>query len=72
MLVHSRPLGYRGDTFGRWWTASQSAVRPDGTVVAAPSLDQDLGLAERVKDFAIEQLVTEAGVEVFAAAVFPR
>ena len=45
MLVHGRPLVYRDDAFGRWWTVSQSAVRSDSIIVTPPPLDQDLGLA---------------------------
>ena len=55
MLVHGRPLVYRDDAFGHWWTVSQSAVRSDGVVVATPSLDQDLGLAQAVEDLTVQQ-----------------
>ena len=37
----------------------------------APALDDDLGLFERVEDFAIEQFVAELGVEPLAIAVLP-
>lgn len=71
MLVHGRPLVYRYDAFGRWWTVSQSAVRPDSVVVTAPPLDQDLGLAKRVEDLAVQKLVPEPCVEALAVAVLP-
>jgi hypothetical protein len=47
-------------------------VRTDPVVVPAPSLDQDLRLAQAVKDLAVEQLVPELAVERLAVAVLPR
>ena len=38
-------------------------MRPDGVVVDAPLLDQDLGFPQAVEDFAIEQLIPEPGTE---------
>jgi hypothetical protein len=46
-------------------------VRPDCVVVAPPALDDDLGLAESVEDFAVEQLVAKACVEALDVAVLP-
>ena len=43
-----------------------------GVVVATPALDDDLGLLERVEDFAIEELVAELRVEALDVAVLPR
>jgi hypothetical protein len=63
MLVHGRPLVYWDDAFGYWWPVSQSAVRSDCVVVAPPSLDQDLGLSQRIEDLAVQKLVPEAGIE---------
>src|SRR5262249_51326999 len=40
-------------------------------VVAPPALDDDLGLAESVEDFAVEQLVAQASVEALDVAVLP-
>jgi hypothetical protein len=57
MLVHGRPLVYRDDAFGRWWTVSQSAVRSDSVIVTAPPLDQDLGLAQAVEDLTVQKFV---------------
>lgn len=34
-------------------------------------LDQDLGFAQAVENFAVEPLVAEPGVEAFAISVFP-
>ena len=40
--------------------------------MASPALDDDLGLLQRVKDFTIEQFITELRVEAFTVAVLPR
>ncbi len=69
--MHSRPSVYRDDALGRWRPVSQSAVGPYRVVVATPAFDQDLSLAQRGEDLAIEQLIAETGVEAFAVAVFP-
>jgi hypothetical protein len=37
-------------------------VRPSRVVAAPPALDDDLGLAESVEDFAVEQLIAQASV----------
>jgi hypothetical protein len=37
--------------------------------VAPPALDDDLGLAESVEDFAVEQFVAQASVEALDGAV---
>jgi hypothetical protein len=47
-------------------------VRPDRVVVAPPAFDNDLGLAERVEDFAIEQFIAKARVEALDVAILPR
>lgn len=41
-------------------------------VVAAPLLDQDLRLPDRIEDLAVEQLVAESSVEALDVAVLPR
>lgn len=71
MLVHGRPLVHQNEAFRRGRSVSQCAVRPDSVVVDAPLLDQDLRFSQRVKDFTVEQLVPESGVEAFAVPVFP-
>ena len=38
-------------------------MRSDGIVVASPALDDDLGLAQRVEDLAIEQFVAQASID---------
>ncbi len=46
-------------------------MRPHCFVVAAPALDHDLRLAERIEDFSIEQLVSQPGIKTLDVAVFP-
>src|SRR5215831_10742039 len=55
-----------------WRLVSERCVRPDRVVVAPPALDDDLGLAESVEDFAVEQFVAQASVEALDVAVSPR
>jgi len=47
-------------------------MRPDRVVVAPPAFDDDLGLWQRVKDFAVKQFIAQACVEAFDVAVLPR
>ena len=47
-------------------------MRANPIVVTAPALDNDLRLAQCVEDLAIEQFVTQACIEAFDKAVFPR
>jgi len=47
-------------------------VWSDGVVVDAPLFDDDLCLLQGVKDLAIQELVSEAGIEGLAVSVFPR
>jgi hypothetical protein len=44
-------------------------MRPDSVVVSSPTLDDDLGLVQRVEDFAIEKLVAQARIEALDEAV---
>ena len=57
--------------WGRW-VIPQGTVRPDRVVVLPPSLDEHLGLEQRVERFACQQLVPELPVEAFHIAVLPR
>ena len=45
---------------------------PHGVVVTPPAFDYDLGLVERVEDFAIEQLIAQTRIEGLDEAVLPR
>ena len=47
-------------------------MRPDGVVVPPPAFEDDLRLAQAVEDLAIQQLVTEPGIEALHIAIFPR
>src|SRR4051812_34676268 len=47
-------------------------MRPDGIVMTAPALDDDLRLAESVEDLAVEQLVPEPGIKALDIAILPR
>ena len=46
-------------------------MRPDRVVVTPPAFDDDLSLAQRVEDFAIEQFIAQACVEALDVAVLP-
>src|SRR3954452_20741049 len=46
-------------------------MRANRIVVTAPALDDDLRLAQRVEDLAVEQLVAQTRVEAFDEAVLP-
>src|SRR5690242_2858327 len=46
-------------------------MRPDSVVVPSPALDDDLRLAQRVEDLAIEKLVAQTRIEAFDEAVLP-
>ena len=47
-------------------------MRSDLVVVSSPSLDQHFRLLQRVKDFRVEQLVSEPAVEGLVVAILPR
>ena len=47
-------------------------MRPDCIEVAPPTFDDDLGFAQGVEDFAIEQFIAQASVEALDKSVFPR
>ena len=51
---------------------SQRGVWSDGVVVDAPALGQHAQFFDRVEEFAVEELISEFGVEAFAIAVLPR
>ena len=54
MLVHYCSVIHPDDSFRRRCKISQCAMRPDGVIVNAPMLDQDLGFAQDVEDLAVE------------------
>ena len=72
MLVHDWLLVHRDDGFWCRRAVAQCTVGSFGIVVFPPAFDDDLCLAQRVEDFAVEQLISEAGIEALTIAVFPR
>ena len=67
----SSGVGWHHDLRG-WRSIPERCLGPDRVVMTTPALDDDLGLAERVEDLSVEQLVPEAGVEAFDKAILPR
>src|SRR5437773_6571334 len=65
-LLAERGLQVSYETVRRW-------VLKFGPVFARrlPTLDDDLGLVQRVEDFAIEKLVAQARIEALDEAVLP-
>src|SRR3954452_23576797 len=47
-------------------------MRPDRVVMAPPAFYDDLGLAQRVEYFAVEQFVAQACVKTLDVSVLPR
>jgi hypothetical protein len=47
-------------------------VGPDGVVVAAPFLDQDMGFPQRVEELTVEEFIAEVGIEALTVAILPR
>ena len=47
-------------------------MRPNCIEVAPPTFDDDLGLAQGVEDFTIEQFIAQARIEALDVTVFPR
>jgi hypothetical protein len=41
-------------------------------VLPGPAFDDDLSLAQRIEDLAVEKFVTQARIEAFDKAVLPR
>lgn len=71
MLVNGGPRVHWHDCFRRWGPVSEGVVWPDGVIVAAPFLDQDLGFAQGVEDLAVEEFIAKSGVEAFTVAILP-
>src|ERR671917_1008416 len=61
----------RHDHLWSWRAVAERGVRAHRVVVASPALDHDLRLAQAVEDLAVQQLVTEPGVEALDEAVLP-
>lgn len=71
LLVHHGPLVYWNDALRCRWSISQSTMQPDRVVVDAPLLDQVIGFAPAVEEFAVEQLFSVLRVEALAIPVLP-
>ncbi len=71
MLVHDGCLVHRDDAFWGRWSVAKGAVRADRVVVTPPLFDQDLSLAERIEDLAVQQFISKPRVEDFAVSVLP-
>ena len=71
LLVHDRPLVHLDDGFRGWWAIAQSTVGSFRVVVFSPFFNQDLGFAQAIEYFSIQELIPEPGIEAFAVPVFP-
>src|ERR1700712_71659 len=70
--LRSRPCGESWHEHLRSRSAiADRGMRPDSVVVSAPTLDDDLRLAQRVEDLAVEKLVAQARVETLDEPVLP-
>ena len=67
--MHDRPLVHWDGGFRGRRAVAQCTVRSFRVVVSPPLLDQDLSLLEAIEDLAIEQFVSETGVEALAVSV---
>ncbi len=47
-------------------------MRPDCIEVAPPTFDDNLGLPQRIEDFAIEEFVAKAGIKTLDVTILPR
>src|SRR5215204_3513330 len=71
--LRSRPCGESWhEHLGGRGLVAEGCMRPDGIVMTAPALDDDLRLAESVEDLAVEQLVPEPGIKALDIAILPR
>src|SRR4051795_12404924 len=71
--LRSRPCGESWhEHLGGRCLVAEGCMRPDGIVMTAPALDDDLRLAESVEDLAVEQLVPEPGIKALDIAILPR
>src|ERR1035437_5304952 len=62
--LRGRPRGHCGNEDLRGWRLiTQRAVRADGVVMATPTFNHDLGLGQRVEDFAVQKFVAKPRVE---------
>ena len=68
--MRSRPCGESWyEHLGCWSTVANRGMRPDRVVVTSPAFDDDLRLAQRIEDLAVEQLVAQPGIKTLDEAV---
>lgn len=72
MLVHDRSLVHRDDGFRSRRAVAQCTVGSLGVVMLPPLFDDDLCFFKGVKDFTVQQLVAQSGIEAFTISVLPR
>jgi hypothetical protein len=72
LIVHEGPVIHRDNRFGSGRASAQRAVGCLGVVVAPPFFDDDPGLAERVEELPVEDVVTKAAAEALAVSVLRR
>jgi len=71
--LHSRPCGEGWhEHLGSWSPVADRGMWPHGVVVTAPAFDDDLSLAQRVEDLAVEKLIAQACIEALDEAILPR
>ena len=64
--------GNAGVPFPVLVVGSRGCCASGGIVVALLDLDQHSGVGKAVKDFAVEQIVTQGGVKALVISVLPR
>src|SRR5215217_6420336 len=70
--MRSRPAGDdRQEHFRYWRLVTERRVWTHSIVVASPAFDDDRGLAQRVEDLALEQLIAQTRVEARNIAILP-
>jgi len=58
----------RNEDLGRRRLVAEGAMGSDAIIMPAPALDDDLSLSERVENFTVEQLVSQARIEALVQA----
>ena len=71
MLVHDRPMVHRDDGFWSRWAVAQCTMRPLRVVMFPPLFDDNLRFFQGIKDLAIKQFISEAGIEALTVSVLP-
>ena len=69
MLRPSNPVG---DTNSLACSVSNRPKRAKRIVVTSPAFDEDLVVVQRIKQFPVEQFISQFAIEGFDIAVLPR